>query len=577
MSDSRPSPRGSSVRPNRREFLLAAGSAALVPGGSWSIDPRWSEGVIGALVERNDARVPGALEGQDRREGGPMFGGVPNAHGIFTPHGTAGLIRTLATAFVSPGGRHRGDGELLGPMRDAARYLLRSQHADGTIDLYSTNFHSTPDLAFVFEPVCVSVEMLRASRDARCGEVLELLDGFARKGGEALTVGGIHTPNHRWVVCAALAMANALWPDERYVERIDEWLAEGIDIDPDGQFTERSTSIYSPLTCKVLMTTARLRGREDLYEPVRRNLAMTLHYVHADGEVATEASRRQDQGSGGPMTRYHYPYRYMAVVDGDGRFAAMARWIEELSLDRLVGDLPFYLTVPEMRAPMPDSAPLPMDFEKHFRHSRLVRIRRGEVSATILEDSATVLTFRKGGAALDALRFASAFFGKGQFVGGELTKDGEWWVMEQRLEGPYYQPLPKELLPDDGDWEKMDRDRRPQSEVQQQNARVRVREHDGGLEVEVAIVGTDHVPVAVELAFRRGGELSGVTPVEGVEDAWLLAKGTGRYSYGGREITFGPGTAPHTWTQLRGALPKTDAMSVYVTGFTPFRRTFFVK
>ncbi|RYG29306.1 MAG: hypothetical protein EOO01_38405, partial [Chitinophagaceae bacterium] len=51
---------------------------------------------------------------------------------------------------------------------------------------------------------------------------------FMQKCGEALTTGGVHTPNHRWVICAALSRINALFPNARYTARIKEWLSEGI-------------------------------------------------------------------------------------------------------------------------------------------------------------------------------------------------------------------------------------------------------------------------------------------------------------------------------------------------------------
>jgi hypothetical protein len=85
------------------------------------------------------------------------------------------------------------------------------------------------------------------------------------------------------------------------------------------------------------------------------------------------------------------------------------------------------------------------------------------------------------------------------------------------------------------------------------------------------ITGTDRVPVALELGFRHGGKLQGVEPVPGIGDAHLLRSGRGRYELGGDAIEFGPGIAGHTWTQLRGALPKWDGQSVYLTGETPFR------
>ena len=92
--------------------------------------------------------------------------------------------------------------------------------------------------------------------------------------------------------------------------------------------------------------------------------------------------------------------------------------------------------------------------------------------------------------------------------------------------------------------------------------------------VEIVIDGTDNVPVAIELAFRKGGELKGVLPSpHGIEDAYLSQNGVPvEYEFEGDKIRVSAGMQEHTWTQLRGALPKLDAMCVYLTGITPFKR-----
>ena len=72
------------------------------------------------------------------------------------------------------------------------------------------------------------------------------------------------------------------------------WLGEGIDQDPDGQFSERST-IYSAVTDEALLDLAIILKRPALLEPVRRHLEFLLWNADADGELDVLASRRQDQ------------------------------------------------------------------------------------------------------------------------------------------------------------------------------------------------------------------------------------------------------------------------------------------
>ncbi len=560
--------------------LVAAGAGTSVVGMGWRATAAdHGQDLVADLIRSNDDRVPGLLTRQVRTPSHRWVGGLPNEFGLFTAGDAAGFVSALACAVVTPASRFYRSHDLVEPLTLAAQFLCRVQHDDGTIDLYSTNFHSPPDTAFVLEGLCPACAILERDGWSPLARVVSGLRQFIAKAALALVTGGVHTPNHRWVVCAALARAHALAPDPRFVGRIDAWLAETIDIDPDGQYTERSTTVYSPVVNRALLTVARILDRPALRDPVRRNLDMTLYFVHPDGEVVTEASRRQDRYQRGTLARYYYAYRTMARLDGDGRFAAVARRLEREERPSLVGDLPAFLEEPAFGRPLPPDAPVPTDYARVFAHSGLARLRHGSLSATISAENATILSLRRGSAALEALRLASAFFGKGQFTGERLEVSGGRYLLRQTLDGPYFQPfsadqiaggvVPK--LAPNGTLAADSRAARQRSNVQALDTVVTVEERDGGLVVGVSVEGTTDVPTAVELAFRRGGQLDGVEPVPGVADAFLLRGGTGRYRAGSDTITFGPGRAEHTWTQVRGALPKWDGLSVYLTGLTPFR------
>lgn len=66
-------------------------------------------------------------------------------------------------------------------------------------------------------------------------------------------------------------------------------------------------------------------------------------------------------------------------------------------------------------------------------------------------------------------------------------------------------------------------------------SRLVVRESAGAFEIDADVAGTDRVPLAIELGFRRGGALSGVEPLPGTPDAFLLRGEAGEYRLG-REV-----------------------------------------
>lgn len=558
----------------RRVFVknAAIGLAGAAAWVDWSCRPDRGGGPwLDQLIKANDDHIPTILGSQVHDALSPLLGAVPDPFLINHPGSSAGLVQTFACAYVSPGSQYYRDGKLLAAMSLAMIYLRRVQHEDGTIDLLTTNFHSTPDTAFVAEPLAISYKLLSRDADEKSKELQSQIQDFLIKAGRALSVGGIHTPNHRWVVCMALARLNELFPDPVYTNRVDAWLAEGIDIDADGQYTERSTAVYSPLTDRCLITIARLLNKEDLFEPVRKNLDMTLYYLHPNGEIVTETSRRQDQYQARKASSYHYPYLFMCLKDKNEAFGAMTQSIEKENGPKgMTGSLPYYLEDAHLLSACPAGS-LPAEYEKQFEASGLVRWRKWDMDVSLLAQNSTLFTLHNKDAVLQAVRIASAFFGKGQFIPEKLEKTQAGYRLTQKLEGPYYQPFPVDSLPGDGNWEKMPRDKRPKSEIQYMEYILDAHQEGDAWYLDFDLHGTDHVPVALELNFRSGGKFTGVEPVPGVEDVFFLKGSNGKYAMKGSNIFFGPGKQEHAWTQLRGAEPKIPGQSVYITGYTPFR------
>ena len=517
------------------------------------------------LVKRHDKSVDSLLARQTTSGDPARLGGLADQYGIYFPHSPAGLLDSAIAAWLTPESAHYRSAELMGRMRLAAGWLARNQLPSGNFDLPTTNFNSPPDTGFVTHSLGGAAILARRNS---VNEVSALVEPVLRRMGGALSVGGVHTPNHRWVVCEALSQLNELFGETAYLRRIDQWLAEGIDIDGDGQYNERSTTIYNAVTNRAFVVMAHKLKRWDLLEPVRKNLDAMLYLLHADGEVVTEISSRQDANERGDMSRYWFPLRYMALRDQDGRLSALASRYEAS-----YASLPLYLQYPELSAPLPAVAPLPEDFEKDFPAVRIARVRRGPLSASVVYNgNSRFFTFRHGDCVVNAVRLVSAFFGIGQFTPAsfERTKDG--FMLAQKLEGPYYQPFNPARRVAPGAWGAV-RWERKRSEVCSMSYRAVAREEGKGFSLEIEAGGTDGVPLAIEISLRHDGELGGCVPAPGESDAWLLKDGAATYRTATHAIRFGPGLGAHTWTRLRGALPQLPGRSVYLCGYTPFRHT----
>lgn len=522
---------------------------------------------IAALVKRHDEGVERILKSQITDPSHPHCGITSDALGLYHASTASAILDACNTAFHHPSSKFHQQQLMLERMALAARYLDKVQTPDGNIDNVITNWNSPPDTAFTVLGVA---RVALIAKKHGTSKVIQMVEPFLEKAGGSLARGGVHTPNHRWVVCAALSLLHDFKANPAYVKRVNQWLAEGIDIDDDGQFDERSTLVYSPIVDTALITIAAKLGRKELLDHVRRNLDLNFYLMHSDGEMVTEISHRQDRNQVGDLGVYWFAMHYLAAHDRNPRYA----WAANKYRNRYAS-LSLLMEFPELTNPLPETAAPETNYEKVFRSLGIARIRRGERSATLLlNDDSRFFILHHGGVVINAVRFASAFFGKAQFAADSWAKDGNSYVLRQKLSGPYYQPLNPPHPVKAGEWENSWRNRQ-KSEIAFLEQTATITEIENGFRVRMQATGTRNVPLAIEVGIRgkEGLEMDGLLRAPNVNDGFLLPTGYARVKAAGREIRFGPGRGEHQYTQVRGAEQKMPGASVYITGFTPFDHT----
>ncbi|GAB2633105.1 hypothetical protein [Belliella aquatica] len=515
----------------------------------------------------------------------------------------------LSASYCHPQSSFFKSKKVLQRMESLILFLLSQQRSDGTMN--TGNLESPPDTAFVMEPLCAAAKILIDHDHQDISKVNSDLKKFILSAGEALVYGGIHTPNHRWVLSAALAKINHVYPDNRYVNRVNDWLGEGVFIDEDGHYPERSMN-YSAVENEAFITMAKLLDKEELLTPVRKNMEMTYYYMETNGDLITFDSRRQDQYSHHNIVSQYLNYRYLAIKDKSPFFAGIAREIqgfEGFEQQIIRGGLYYFMEHEILQEEMPTSAPLPRDYTKIFPTSSLARIRREDTTMTIFGGvdwpliiasgrsiSPNFFSFRKGQAVLKHIRMSSAFFSMGHFRSEGLDVENGKYILYKKLQAPYYQPLPQELRNSEGDyelsasvdgrfWSKMSFADRPVSNVKTLESKITIEENNGKADLSIEVTGLEGVPVTVELCFGEGGEFTGLSAPVDSQGNRFLEEGLGSYKMGRDEISFGPGIKKHEsiyrldgemYTVHFGTL-RTKGDHVYLTGITPFNHTITIK
>ncbi|HWU80832.1 MAG TPA: hypothetical protein VN158_12295, partial [Caulobacter sp.] len=519
-------------------------------------------------------------------------------------------MRRLVAPFIWSSSKYFHDNALIGPIEALLAKVEGAQHDDGTF-ISGGNRHSPPDAAFLIEDMSVMVGGLRADRLAQSQALAARLLAMMRKAGPTLATGGIHTPNHRWELCAALAKIDRIDPKPAYRARIDEWLAEGVDIDGDGFYSERSSIYASEVSNPSLLVLARLPGLAGVRDHVRRNLETTMALAEPfGGEVETAQSRRQDQDQRKQtLHAYYLQYREMALLDDDSRFAGVARWIERNESRRLADTLADFINQPELTRPLPAETHPFVDLKRHFKAVGLVRERRGPISASLyagsdwyadgkasaffntigsgLATNPTLIRLWKGGLALEAVRLIPDFFNMGHFRPSDIEMDPDGSVrMGGELAVPYYLPLPADRRRPDGAYalspsvdgrfnSALDFSHRPVS-FRRLGVQIRIDPEPNGYRVLFESSGEEAVDMTIELTLRDGGVLEGARQLS--DGGFHLVEGQASYRLGDERLLIAPGngdgpvkvSAGETYSWA-GGRPRLLGRQLYITGRTPLR------
>lgn len=565
-----------------------------------SINDQWvEEGLAGQILDRNHRSFGGVVD----RENGIAW---PNHHA-----GTPVWMSVWGAALVNPDSAYYHHEEVLERLEYAAQYMLSFQHEDGSISPGWTNFHSPPDTAFVVVGYSQLYLLLEQDDWSKNAPVASRILLFLKQTIPVMLTGGCHTPNHRWVLSAALSYLYQLFGDSRLLTRAEQWLAEGIDATPDGEWTERSNGIYNAVSDVMLIHTARILSKPEYLQPVRANLNMMIYLIHPSGEIVTDYSGRQDFGQTFTLDNYLLAYYLMTPIDHNAQFATMTELAEQAlctttvrppssANNPLVGMLLYPHegeTVIATALPTHYRQMINGSFDRHsyiqqiaevgysqIQYSRphldfgapVMRIREEKTSVTMMAETSSFLAIRHGHVRLLGVQIAS-YFGPGFVPMQTLTETTEGFTMTATYEKGYNSCVPEHELPASAQatvspWYLLPHQHRIATHTQTYQLEVRMTELENGYDLH--IISNEPADVMTQLSFVFDQQAI-ITAVDGHLEqirpfSQLWSAGTVVVQQGNDRIELTGGCLEHTALSVREAHYPQDCQTLLVNVMTPF-------
>lgn len=493
---------------------------------------------------------------------------------------TRGMGFTLAhqlLCLIHPMSRHSGSAALAEAIRKGLDWEKANRNASGCFDLSSCNFDSAPDTAFTANALYDAWVLLKDSGSPWREEFLPRVAELIERACEGICAGGFHTPNHRWAIAACLKQGTEVTGRQEFSRRADVYLGEGLDIDDEGEFAERSTGTYNAVNDDQMLRLYLTTGDERYLKAARSNLKLMLRYIDPDGTVFTLNSTRQDRGQKVYPAGYYGLYLLAGWLSRDPEMAAWGQMIWESceAAGTVPQCLPWLMRFPQLESYGKQVVP-PMEalrrYSKVWPASRIGRWRRGDLTVTAMAGTPRFLAVtHRDMTALIALY--GNVCDKRYFLAERVEETPEGFRLTSRFPSWYYLPFEGDQPPTT-DWWAMDNAATRKRQIREElTVTVEGRVTEDGLELALRAEGMARVPLRMEAAFTPGSLRTDQLLMEANAGQGLtLMKGCAEMT--GREggcLRLEEGFAEHNnQRRMTGAMAQDpDRFTVYLTCYTP--------
>jgi hypothetical protein len=404
------------------------------------------------IIETTENRTEICIKRQYADANLPTYGAIANDElSNPDPKSTANQLLSMAGAWLYPKSRYYKDSGMFGRIDTALNYIKTKQHETGLFDLENVNFNSAPDTGFILWALIPLYRLLQKhehSGPVSLSPLVEKIRNILLPAFDGICAGGFHTANHRWVNASTLAAGYNFTGNKAYLDKAMRYLAEGIDCNEYGDYSEKSAIYNTVNNSAMIMLFEELHDGKYL-EYVKRNVEMSMYYLDHDCSLFTEKSVRQDRGKKFFPDGLYFQYIYIAHHFKYKAAAQVGAYI----INRLYKDR--YFTAPEllyrfMLHPELDFSDTGLflsaddytipDYNRHFSSLGIVRYKSGDFAYSLMENNSKVLFFSAGDLT-GYMTLTLGYFRENYVIAKCIQPTGNGYSFDFSADSYYYEPL----------------------------------------------------------------------------------------------------------------------------------------